>query len=349
MLILLDKFFDDKRDMLDNLTQIFVRDVMEQYLVYLTENNISYTFSILDIDNFKLINDNYGHLVGDDVLRVVSKSLLSIVKGKGVVGRYGGDEFIFVFPHLEKYDDVWHMSFDILKSAQKVVFEDHPEITITYTMGLSRFPLNAKTVDELFELADKALYRGKMKGRNCFIVYLPEKHANIDLKSKRDTINSPIYIHKKIYDFMHGENIDKSIKNTLNYIGAHLMIDHICVEKRNKLEYDYIHPISKKKSGFMPFGFSVIDGMMATHGLFYDNTVLSSKLLETNKLYQKLKEQDIYSEVLVEIKVFGDIYGYLRCDMTSVDTGRIWQQEDLVTIQFAAMVIGLILEGKKGE
>ena len=346
---MLDKFFDDKREMIDNLTQIFMRDVIIQYIEKLIKDKTEFTFGILDIDNFKNINDNNGHLVGDIVLKEVAKSLLKVVKGRGIVGRYGGDEFIFVFPKISEYDDVWHVGFDLLKSASKITFDDYDDISLSYTLGVSRFPLNGQTLDELFEVADKALYRGKMKGRNCFIIYLPEKHANIDLKSKRDTINSPIYIHNRLYEFLNSDNgLDKSIQNAINYLGSYLMIDHLCIETKEKLLFEYFHPISIRKGGFLKLGFTKIRNMMSNMGIFYENTVLESKLLKTNELLMVLESQNIYSEVLAEIKVKNHVYGYLRCDMVSMDTGRIWQQEDLVTIQLTAMLIGLVME-VKGE
>jgi len=343
---MLDKFFDDKIDMLDSLTHIFLRDVIIQYMDHLIKSKIEFVFGILDIDNFKFINDNYGHLVGDSVLKSVAKGLLDVCKNRGVVGRYGGDEFIFVFPKVQEYDDTWHVGFDILKSPAKLKL-DNPEIFISYTLGLSRFPLNANDLDGLFEIADKALYRGKMKGRNCFIIYLPEKHANIDLKSKRDRINSPLYIHYKLYEFLHeNADLDKAIQGAINYIGSYLMIDHMCIETKDKLKYEYVHPISVRKSGFLKIGFDYIRDMIGNSGIMYENTVLTSNLKESNKLMMVLESQSIYSVVLCEIKVKKTIYGYLRCDMVSMDTGRIWQQEDLVTIQLAALLIGLIMEGK---
>ena len=344
---MLDKFFDDKREMLDNLTQIFMRDVIIQYIEKHIKEKTEFAFGILDIDNFKNINDSYGHLVGDVVLKEVSNSLQGVCKNRGVVGRYGGDEFIFVFPKYKEYDEVWHIGFDLLKSASKIKFDDYDEINISYTLGISRFPKDASDLDGLFELADKALYRGKMKGRNCFIIYLPEKHANIDLKSKRDTINSPIYIHSKIYEFLHSSSdLEKAIQNTMNYLGSYLMIDHLCIETKERLLYDYIHPISSKKEGFQRIGFTNIRNRMSNIGVFYVNVVKGAKELKTDNFYIELEKQSIYSEVLCEIRVGNNVYGYLRCDMVSMDTGRIWQQDDLVTIQFTAMIIGLIMEAK---
>ncbi len=331
----------------DGLTKVLDREMVLNYARYLIKKKIPFTICLSDVDNFKNVNDGYGHMMGDIVLARFAKHINDIIGDRGVVGRYGGDEFIYVFPKITDYDDVWHVAFDILKSVSKITFENHEEIVLSYTLGLSRFPLNGKTVDDLFELADKALYRGKMKGRNCFIIYLPEKHANIDLKCKRDTINSPLYIHNKIYEFLHGANdLDKSLQNVINYIGSYLMIDHMCIETKDKLKYEYVHPISSKKSGFLKLGYDLIRNTMTNSGIIFENTVLLSKNKKTDKLMMTLEAQSIYSEVLCEIRVKNDVYGYLRCDMVSMDTGRIWQQEDLVTLHLLAIVIGLVMEAK---
>ncbi len=344
---MLDVFFEDKLDKVDNLTKLFMRDVIVQYMDNLTHNNIEFTFGILDIDNFKNINDNYGHLVGDTVLKKVANDLLEKVKDFGVVGRYGGDEFIFVFPKVQEYQDAWNAAFKIRKSTNDLVIDGHADIKLSYTLGISRYPLDAKKLDDLFELADKALYRGKMKGRNCFIIYLAEKHANIDLKSKRDKINSPLYIHSRIYEYIHdSKDLKAGIQNALNYLGSYLMIDHLCIETEDELLYEYVHPISKVKDGFERIGYENIGDMVSNSAIFYENTILTSKLIDSNKLLMKLKSMNIYSNALSEIRVNKKTYGYLRADMVSVDTGRIWQIDDLLSIQFTAMLIGLVMEAR---
>ena len=82
-------FFEGKEKMVDNLTGLYERHVIISYMNHLIINNIKFTFAILDVDNFKFVNDNYGHLVGDDVLKIVASSIRDVVKDFGVVGRYG--------------------------------------------------------------------------------------------------------------------------------------------------------------------------------------------------------------------------------------------------------------------
>lgn len=326
----------------DALTKVFRRETMNSYVDYLIEENIPFAFMILDIDNFKLINDNYGHLVGDIVLKYVADSLKKLISNVGVVGRYGGDEFIFILPKVIEYQDVWNKAFLILKSTNELIIPDYSEIQITYTMGISRFPENAKTLDDLMLLADKALYRGKVKGRNCFIIYLPEKHAEITLEATREKVYSPIFLHQKIFSMLtKSKDYMKTIESTIKFVGSYFLIDRLCIETKNDILFIYKHPLSKDKS-CKPYNLDIIEEC-SVNGIFVENTVNDSKIALTKKLFNEFSEQGVYSSVLCRIQAFDKIYGYLRADMVTLDTGRIWQNEDLVALKCTANYIALLL------
>jgi diguanylate cyclase (GGDEF)-like protein len=335
-----NEFFEQLHADPDELTRIFRRDAIMLYGEHLIEQNVPFSFAILDIDNFKLINDNYGHQMGDEVLKVVANSLQEVTDGKGFVGRYGGDEFIFVFPYLVEYDTIWKTLFRVLKSSADLVFSES-SITISYTMGCARFPENTTNIDELFTLADKALYRGKVKGRNCFIIYLPEKHANIALQTIREKVYSPIHLHAKIFNFLTNKNrsLDSNIKQAIDFVGPYLLIDHLCVETPNGLEYEYFQPLFKNRK-YAPFGIETTEEYVSDNGVFYENTVLGSRH-SNSKLYKKFKEQGIYASFICTLRAYGKTFGIIRADMVSVDTGRIWQNEDLVLLENLANIMSL--------
>ena len=345
---MLDSFFDEKEYELDDLTQVYERQVIISYMDYLMKKKIPFSFSIMDIDNFKYVNDTYGHLVGDDALRVSSKKIENLCKEFGVVGRYGGDEFIFVFPNVQEYEDVWQCGFKVIKSTKDLIIPSCKELSLTYTMGFARYPLDTDNMDELITLADKALYRGKIKGRNCFIIYLPEKHKDIDVMNKRDKVYTPLYLTNNMYNILsEGNNLDNTLNEVLTFMGSTLMIDHICLEFEDSLKYDYYHPLSKKFEGYEPYGYDIIMEVLNSSGFYHENVTEPLYTSDKYKIYKKFKEQGIYSIFISELKAFGKHIGFLRAEMTSVNTGRIWQQSDLVLLSNLSHLISLLIEYKK--
>ena len=163
----------------DGLTKVLNREMITSYLSYLIQNKQVFTVCLCDIDNFKSVNDNYGHMLGDEILQIMAENIEQTVGDKGVVGRYGGDEFMIILEGITEYNDVWEVCHKMNVSAGRIKYEKAEELNVTLTTGISRYPIDGQTYEELIGKADRALYRGKMKGRNCFIIYLAAKHSNI--------------------------------------------------------------------------------------------------------------------------------------------------------------------------
>jgi diguanylate cyclase (GGDEF)-like protein len=119
-------------------------------------------FGLIDLNYFKGINDYYGHHVGDQVLQQTAKLLNQFIGNSGVVGRLGGDEFVLAIHDLKTFPNV-----DVLISRLKAFFEinalilDEDIIPIVPSVGISNFPIEGKTYDELYMLADERMYVDK--------------------------------------------------------------------------------------------------------------------------------------------------------------------------------------------
>lgn len=134
-----------------------------------------YTFSmvILDIDFFKAINDEFGHLIGDSVLRYLSRLLLQETKGKDFVARIGGEEFVLLLPRTELDQAIQvaeNLRQKILKTKLKVT-TSKKELLLTVSAGVSTYHLD-DDIESIMDRADKALYQAKNTGRNVV------KHEN---------------------------------------------------------------------------------------------------------------------------------------------------------------------------
>lgn len=121
---------------------------------------------MIDIDDFKMTNDTYGHLAGDLVLKKVADILIKMTREIDVVARYGGDEFIVLLLNTDNRQAI-RMAERIRMAVEKTEFEfDGKRIPVTLSLGIATAPIDAGTNEKLIELTDKALYHAKSRGRN---------------------------------------------------------------------------------------------------------------------------------------------------------------------------------------
>ncbi len=154
----------------DSLTGAFSR---RQFLQRFNEefsrsSSFKYAFAFLmvDIDYFKDYNDRYGHLVGDSIIREVSRTIKENIRQIDFVGRYGGEEFGIVLAETDKQEALF-VAERIRKAVESKNIKAYDEdLSITVSIGISEFPVDANTPQKLIECSDKALYRSKNSGRN---------------------------------------------------------------------------------------------------------------------------------------------------------------------------------------
>ncbi|MEG1822957.1 MAG: GGDEF domain-containing protein [Clostridiales bacterium] len=157
----------------DELTELSNKATAEYLCTsYLAGNGINKNcvLFIIDIDNFKSINDTMGHKMGDKVLHEMGKNLRSIFREEDIVGRIGGDEFLALMKNTANRSIIETKALGIEKQI-KAVTCDNIMFTPTCSIGIAINEANLFDFDEMFRRADKALYQGKAKGKNQYVIY----------------------------------------------------------------------------------------------------------------------------------------------------------------------------------
>jgi len=130
---------------------------------------------MLDLDEFKKVNDTHGHNIGDQLLKGVANRLLNMFRKGDTIARWGGDEFILLLPEIRQTDVAKNVAERILHSFNKPFEFDGLKIAITASIGVAIFADDGPDADTLIKNADIAMYHAKDSGRNCFHQYTHEQ------------------------------------------------------------------------------------------------------------------------------------------------------------------------------
>lgn len=136
------------------------------------------SIAIIDLDNFKTYNDTYGHQAGDLLLVRLAQIFTNHFDTEEIIARYGGDEFIVMFPAIPK-KDAFRIMGHLLKDLQKYDFASSKQkANVTFSAGISTYPDDALNATELIRYADQALYAAKRAGRNTVKMYSTDLGKN---------------------------------------------------------------------------------------------------------------------------------------------------------------------------
>jgi len=161
-------------DRTDSLTQLpnrlaILENIEYEKMKYERSKEV-FTIAMIDIDDFKNINDKYGHDCGDFVLKQISNLMIELVRKQDIVGRYGGEEFLLLLPQTNSKGALRVAQLIIHQIAKFPITYKDKEISITATIGISDYKGEKIKVSDLIKKADKAMYKGKSQGKNKVVV-----------------------------------------------------------------------------------------------------------------------------------------------------------------------------------
>jgi len=157
----------------------YLFEQLSQLIIQANRHNRKLAIIFLDIDNFKDINDSYGHEIGDKVLLATAETVKYHLRPGDIIGRIGGDEFIIILDDIAKIEDINIIANKLNKAIENIPNYIKSKLRIdifkvTFSMGISIFPDDSTDINELIKFADTALYKAKELGKNTFSFYSQE-------------------------------------------------------------------------------------------------------------------------------------------------------------------------------
>ncbi len=164
-----------KRAITDPATGLFNRRYLEESLEGLVSRantgGTKLSFVMFDMDRFGSLNTKYGQEFCDGLIVTSARAFRDVFTEDDILVRYGGDEFIFIFPNAG-HEKAQEKCDSLCRAIRDLRFPEHPELRLSCSMGFATYPDDASTADELKERSDKALYRAKEKGRDMALGFV---------------------------------------------------------------------------------------------------------------------------------------------------------------------------------
>ena len=323
----------------DQLTGLALKEDITNYAKRsISELKQKTVIAIVDIDDFKYVNDHHGHAMGDLVLKKCAAIIENETGIYGKAGRIGGDEFFIVFDRLSDKEMLRNVLRSIKNNIANAYSKEKDGFRVTTSIGVSAYPYDTEDFDSLFKLTDYMLYRAKQKGKNRYIIYEAEKHGSVEeiLNSSIETAGtlgrkglSKAEVVCRIADILlcgKEYTADNIIRDIVDYFGVERVILYdknarkAAAQCGNKLldsgviaeTIDYIYDEGIKEH--------CQDGVMVV------NNVKTFEM-KNPKLYEKLRRQEIYSIMHREIIGKSGKCFVMSCE--SVSAYLTWNLEDM--------------------
>ena len=354
----------------DVLTGLFNRGAARQRINRLLsqtpsqQNGIS-ALLMIDLDNFKTINDTYGHLFGDEVLTRTASRIRKLFRSNDVIGRIGGDEFIVFIDTIPGIELIQTRCRQLIEALQTSFFEDDNGIHISASVGVALVPEHGNTLTELYHKADQALYKAKKLGKNQFYIY--NENDDDTVKNLVSAVNTQIdsdeqpgladnsllhFVFQRLYET---GDVYGTINDILEEVGRQMNVSRVYIFENNEDNTACSNTFEWCNQNIQPEiqnlqNISYLSGTYKDwpsrydeNGVFYcaDVTQLHADF------QQHLGAQSIKSmlhSAILDNGVFRGFIGFDECV-----TNRIWTTAQINTLVFLSKILAVFLLKKRSQ
>jgi diguanylate cyclase (GGDEF)-like protein/PAS domain S-box-containing protein len=350
----------------DSLTDLYnkmtANKMLTQYLNNRQKDDKA-ALIILDIDDFKSINDCYGHLFGDTILQDIASELKKYFENEEFIARIGGDEFLILIKNQKDTEAAKKLSADFNEAVQNINLPgiEH-KMNLSCSVGIAFCPDDGDSFETLFTHADMALYEAKAKGKNEVAIYdksTTENTAELFEKNKetrRTTIDSSEasladlnnLTHKTFIDLYESKNVSESLDKVLKRIGTIFNVSRVYVYR--KASETSKPKIFEWMSQNVPYAKPLADGSPCALSLETLSQVADENgvvcypdvsKIKDGFVRKSLSDQNIQSCLLTIMTRNGSVCGYMGFD--DCVTARAWSKEQIDALTLLTKVISIFL------
>lgn len=354
----------------DELTKLYnrsaARDQIEDYLdMRLPEEKAA--MLIVDVDDFKLINDNYGHLFGDVVLQQIASGLRGLFRSGDIIARIGGDEFLIFMQRIPDLDIVKERARRVADAVKNIFEQNVSQCHPSCSIGISFCPQDGMDFETLFKNSDIALYGAKSQGKNQFLLYdketmdrgfgmpQPQTAANTRIESNdnQDKLTSEI-ADKAFMILYEADDLEQAINQILRMIGEQFGVSRAYIFEDtddgssgvNTFEWCN-EGIRSQRSELKCVAYDRMGEAYKDHfkesGIFYCSDITQLSLKE----FQWLELLGVKSLLQCAIKNDGVFKGFVGFDDCMIR--RMWTKEQINALTFTARLLSAFLLKKRAQ
>ncbi len=343
-----------KRDLLTGFYNKVSTESEVDAVISLSQTN-EHALFIIDLDNFKAINDNLGHHFGDFVLKEVARDLKDCFRKDDILGRIGGDEFIILLKNCIDLDVITEKAIQVCNALQKTYHSNNTSYAISTSIGIAICPEDGDNFEALYQKADKALYYSKEHGRNCFTFY------SKDFKSNSPSIMVPNLNHsnRRKYELIDNEIVDdvfnllyeaddipSAVITTLKYLASHYDVQRCYIYEHDGdsnylLAYQWESKYIEVNSMLENIDEEIIDSIFSKSnddGIFYINNI---NLIPDPDVIHLMQADNVQSTFLVESRKKSNHKMFFGLD--DCLKNRNWKEKDIKTLNHVVRMIFLII------
>ncbi len=340
------------------LNKMTTEMVIKEALV--SAKNGTHALFIIDIDNFKAVNDNLGHHFGDVVLSDIAMKLHHNFRGEDVIGRIGGDEFVVFIQNVADPQVIAKKAQAMAESFKNTYAGEQEDYKISGSIGIALYPKDGNSYEALYKAADKALYQSKIRGKDCYTLYSDElvdgTMETLTIVENANRLASSYFdadLVSTIFDLMYEANDACAALNTvLQWIGKRLHVDRCYIfesfgdGERYSVTYEWCHPkvspqiqnLQNMKKEQLHDLFEVLD----KNGVLYSNDLA---LIESEAAYAPVRGQGIKAFLLVKSK--GKLHNRLVLGLDDCKSPRVWSEKEINSVSYALKMISIFMSSSR--